>query len=116
MSKGVNRIIKGAYPSDWNAIARRVKKKAGWMCERCGSLHNVVNHYVLTVHHLDGDKSNCEAWNLAALCQCCHLSIQGRVNPFQDYMLKEEMSEWFKPHYKGMLKALESGTWPTPPG
>lgn len=35
---------------------------------------------ILTVHHLDGDKLNCRWWNLAALCQRCHLSIQGRVN------------------------------------
>lgn len=49
-----------------------------------------------TVHHLDGDKSNCRWWNLLALCQRCHLTIQSRVNPHQPYML--EHSEWFKPY------------------
>jgi hypothetical protein len=49
-----------------------------------------------TVHHLDGDKANCRWWNLLALCQRCHLTIQSRVNPHQPYML--EHSEWFKPY------------------
>lgn len=33
----------------------------------------------LTVHHLDGDKANMRWWNLLALCQFCHLSVQARV-------------------------------------
>ncbi len=49
-----------------------------------------------TVHHLDGNKSNCEWWNLLALCQRCHLTIQSRVNPQQPYMF--EHTAWFKPY------------------
>lgn len=52
-----------------------------------------------TVHHLDGNKANCRWWNLLALCQRCHLTIQSRVNPQQPYML--EHSEWFKPYVAG---------------
>lgn len=51
---------------------------------------------ILTVHHLDGDKSNCAWWNLLALCQRCHLTIQGAVNPDIPYFL--EHSDWFKPY------------------
>ncbi|MDD5305410.1 MAG: hypothetical protein PHS14_20110, partial [Elusimicrobia bacterium] len=40
---------------------------------------------VLTVHHLDGNKANVRLWNLAALCQVCHLVIQGRVAFYQSY-------------------------------
>jgi hypothetical protein len=54
---------------------------------------------VLTVHHLDGDKANCRWWNLAALCQVCHLSIQGRVEMGRRWMF--EHSEWFKPYVAG---------------
>lgn len=54
---------------------------------------------ILTVHHLDGDKSNCRWWNLLALCQRCHLQIQGRLNPETPYFL--EHSEWFKPYVAG---------------
>jgi len=34
---------------------------------------------ILTVHHLNGVKADLRWWNLAALCQRCHLTIQGRV-------------------------------------
>jgi hypothetical protein len=54
---------------------------------------------VLTVHHFDGDKSNCEWWNLMALCQRCHLIVQGRVVPDIPYFL--EHSEWAKPYVAG---------------
>lgn len=49
-----------------------------------------------TVHHLDGNKANCEWWNLLALCQRCHLTIQSRVNPQIPYFLSH--SDWFKPY------------------
>jgi hypothetical protein len=55
----------------------------------------VAQWRVLTVHHLDGDKRNCRWWNLAALCQRCHLQIQGRVKMGQVY--PHEHSEWFRP-------------------
>ncbi len=51
---------------------------------------------ILTTHHLNGDKSDCFWGNLAALCQRCHLIIQGRVNPATPYFL--EHSDWFKPY------------------
>ena len=54
---------------------------------------------VLTVHHLDGNKQNCLWWNLAPLCQRCHLSIQTRVKMHQIYPY--EHSEWFKPYAAG---------------
>jgi hypothetical protein len=54
---------------------------------------------ILTVHHLDGDKPNCRWWNLAALCQRCHLTIQGRVKMHRPWML--DHSEWFKPYVAG---------------
>lgn len=54
---------------------------------------------ILTVHHLDGDKANCRWWNLAALCQRCHLTIQGRVRLSQVFPF--EHSEWFKSYAAG---------------
>ncbi len=95
------------YPEDWDAIAHRIKEAAGWKCERCKHAHDLESSHVLTVHHLDGDKSNCADWNLAALCQRCHLKIQGRVK--MDQMFFEDIldvSEWFKPHLQGYLQSL----------
>ena len=95
----------GDYPPDWAEIAKRVKEAAGWRCVRCRHYHDVEAHYVLTVHHLDMDKSNCADWNLAALCQRCHLSVQGRVDFTQQYML--EHSDWMKPYVEGFKAAME---------
>jgi hypothetical protein len=54
---------------------------------------------ILTVHHLDGNKANCRWWNLAALCQRCHLEIQAKVVIERVY--PHEHSEWFKPYAAG---------------
>ena len=54
---------------------------------------------ILTVHHFDGNKLNCRWWNLGALCQRCHLTIQGRVKLHVPYMF--DHSQWFKPYVAG---------------
>lgn len=54
---------------------------------------------ILTVHHLDGNKGNCRWWNLASLCQRCHLQIQGKVQMERVYPWPH--SEWFKPYVAG---------------
>lgn len=88
-------VARGDYPADWPDIAWAIKSMAGWRCERCGAPHGPVPN-VLTVHHLDGDKHNMQHWNLAALCQRCHLRIQGRVKFYQDWAL--EHSPWMATH------------------
>lgn len=62
---------------------------------------------ILTVHHLDGDKSN-DAWfNTLALCQRCHLEIQGKVDPRIPYFL--EHADWFKPFIAGFYAMKYEG-------
>lgn len=51
---------------------------------------------ILTVHHLNGDKLDCRWWNLTALCQRCHLTIQGKVVMERRFLT--EHSEWFRPY------------------
>ena len=87
------------YPPNWKEIAQRVKADAGWLCIRCGHSNDPKSGHVLTVHHLDNDKANCRWWNLAALCQRCHLKVQGSVNMSQQWPF--EHSEWFKPYAAG---------------
>lgn len=61
------------------------------------------------MHHLDGNKANCADWNLAALCQRCHLRIQGRVKMDQGFMEAIlPVSEWFRPHLAGYLNSLSA--------
>jgi 5-methylcytosine-specific restriction endonuclease McrA len=89
----------GEYPADWKELSHRAKIQAQWRCVRCDHEHDVETHYVLTVHHWDGNKSNCEWWNLMALCQRCHLRIQAHSNPTQPYML--DHTDWAKPYAAG---------------
>lgn len=95
---------KGEYPHDWELIALRVKERADWCCIRCGHAHEWETGYVLTVHHLDSDKSNCAWWNLVALCQRCHLSIQGRVILERPWIF--DHTEWFKPYVAGYYASV----------
>lgn len=62
---------------------------------------------ILTVHHLNGTKWDCRWWNLAALCQRCHLTIQGKVLMERVYPL--EHTEWFKPHAAGWYASAYLG-------
>jgi hypothetical protein len=98
---------RGEYPADWPAIAKAVKDAAGWCCIRCGHPHEVSTAHVLTVHHLNGDKADGRWWNLLALCQRCHLSIQGRVAPEQAYL--HPHTPWFRPYAAGFYGATILG-------
>lgn len=62
---------------------------------------------ILTVHHLDGDKANCQWWNLASLCQRCHLTIQGRV--LMARVWPWEHTEWFRPYVAGYYATVYLG-------
>ena len=96
----------GAYPPNWDKIAKAVKDAAGWRCVRCNHAHEPEAGYTLTVHHLDIDPSNCAWWNCAPLCQRCHLHIQGKVIMEQPYLFQH--SEWFLP-YVGGYYAKQAG-------
>ena len=101
--------MENQYPLDWVQIAERIKDAAGWCCERCQHPHDLETAHVLTVHHLDGNKANCAEWNLAALCQRCHLKIQGRVKMDQLFMPGVlPVSGWFEPPYAGYLNSLKT--------
>jgi len=89
----------GTYNPDFAQKALALKESHHWRCERCGRPHDPPAGYALTIHHLDGDKSNDADWNLACLCQRCHLQIQGRVFLPQSYMF--DHTPWFKPHLDG---------------
>lgn len=93
----------GIYPPHWPELAKVVKDAAEWRCVRCAHVHDPAVGRCLTVHHFDGDKSNCERWNLMALCQACHLSVQGRVDPSMPLMF--EPSAWAIPYVAGYYES-----------
>lgn len=95
----------GEYANNQREIHENLKELWGWKCERCNHIHDPRGGYTLTVHHLDGNKSNNSKWNLAVLCQRCHLAIQGKVIMSQYYMF--DHSDWFKPHVEGYLESIK---------
>jgi hypothetical protein len=94
----------GEYPPDWPEIAMRVKDEAGWKCVRCGHPHDIDSDHVLTVHHLDMNPSNSAWWNLAVLCQRCHLHIQHKVQLERPWLFTH--SAWFRPYAAGYYAHL----------
>lgn len=97
---------RGTYPENWDVIAERIKQQAGRRCEKCGSPSEPGR--ILTVHHLDGDKSNVSDDNLVALCQVCHLHVQARFIPGQIPMWPEEWQL-----SRGLEKGLRDERLPT---
>lgn len=124
------------YPYAWAhgdpAVKDLVRERAGHRCVRCGHPYSKgagewspcddgcshggpVRHVgateaqwrILTVHHLNGVKGDCRWWNLAALCQRCHLVIQGRVVMERVYPF--EHSPWFKPYAAGWYASAYLG-------
>lgn len=99
------------YPDNWEQLVTQLRERFGMKCERCKREHDPESGYCLTVHHLDNNPRNNADWNLALLCQRCHLAIQGRVTMNQDFW--EQMlpvSDWFKPHYEGYKSSLKQRT------
>lgn len=114
------------YPPEWHTeIKHAVREAAGNRCTRCQHPYDkgagkwspcdeLCNHdrqvrswRILTVHHLDGNKANCRWWNLVALCQRCHLQIQGRVR--MERVWPWEHSEWFRPYVAGFYAWMYLG-------
>jgi hypothetical protein len=108
--------FRGEYVADRKALHNAVRAEAGHRCIRCFHPEGDVPSQrvacddrcahprdgklrILTVHHLTGDKSDNRWWNLLALCQSCHLTIQGRVIPERPWLL--EHSAWFVPYVCG---------------
>lgn len=62
---------------------------------------------ILTVHHLDGNKENCQPYNLAALCQRDHLEVQAKV--VMERVYPGPHSPWFRWHAAGYYAEVYLG-------
>jgi hypothetical protein len=90
----------GGWQPDHVIEAGDLGEDAGWHVRHGNEM--VAHWRVLTVHHLRlgaDAKRDLRWWNLAALCQRCHLSIQGKVQ--MERVWPHEHSEWFKPYAAG---------------
>lgn len=100
----------GSYPTDWPELARRVRLEAGNRCVRCRWPDDPDAGRMLTVHHFDGNRSNNARWNLMALCQRCHLSVQARVDPANPILF--DPRPWAMPYIAGLYES--GGCTPSP--
>ena len=91
------RFLHSDGPGDWTAEAE-AEAEIGRMLH-ASHIAIEAEYRILTVHHLNGVKADCRWWNLAALCQRCHLTIQGKV--VMDRVWPHEHSDWFKPYVAG---------------
>ena len=70
------------YSIDWTETLRRsIRERDHYTCQRCGKLQS---DKAFDVHHVDGNKKNCNPDNLITLCRKCHIRItydnKGRKN------------------------------------
>jgi len=109
---------RGEYPPNWTDLAIAAKRRAQFHCENCGHQSHMSdweNRQILTVHHLDLDKSNCHPSNLIVTCQRCHLSIQARFRPGQLHLPHIEPPRWYHRTQtfqdKGTLPEIDDAPW-----
>jgi hypothetical protein len=71
------------YAAGWKVIARRIRDRDEWTCQRCGERRKRWG-YALHVHHINGDKLDNDPANLTSLCAGCHRQAHRKeviVNP-----------------------------------
>jgi 5-methylcytosine-specific restriction endonuclease McrA len=96
---------RGPYRYEWLGEGREevgsegFVSTAGQVKHLCGLRAVEARWRILTVHHLTMDKADLRWWNLASLCQRCHLQVQGKVQMARVYPWPH--SEWFKPYAAG---------------
>lgn len=85
------------YPLEFNDnLKEQIRKRDNFICQKCGITeeeHLIVYGKVLSVHHIDYDKENCDEENLITLCNECNI----RINYNRDY--------WFA-YFRYIMKNL----------
>ena len=60
------------YPPEWTYKLRlEIRRRDGFTCQNCGKYQRGLD-----VHHIDGNKWNCDPSNLISLCRSCHRFIE----------------------------------------
>lgn len=72
---------KTEYSKEWTSDLRNsIRIRDNFTCQHCGT-HQKQLKSILSVHHIDYNKKNCQENNLISLCKKCH----GRTNSLRTY-------------------------------
>ena|SRR3990167_8652969 len=66
------------YPSGWDSIKREVRIRDDHFCLNCSTAEFGANR-APDVHHIDGNKQNCDLGNLVSLCRKCHALAENNM-------------------------------------
>ena len=75
------------YPDNWPEISEERKRLSGYQCAACSLRLSLRQSRFLHVHHLNGQKNECNAENLQVLCIRCHADepLHGHLKGSPDY-------------------------------
>ncbi len=70
-------ISENEYPKEFNnELKEKIRKRDDYTCQNCSMTEEeqlIVLGYILSIHHIDYDKENCEDTNLITLCLWCNI-------------------------------------------
>lgn len=84
-----------------NKLKEKIKQRDDYICQLCNITeeeHLIVFGIVLSVHHIDYDKANCDEDNLITLCQNCNLRANFNrkywIKYFKKALISKEDKQW----------------------
>lgn len=72
-------------------LKEQIRKRDNYTCQLCGITeeeHLILYGLVLSIHHIDYDKPNCDDNNLITLCRQCNARVNFNRNYWQEHFTK----------------------------
>ncbi len=95
-------ISKNPYPFTWTEkLRRKIRRRDAYLCMMCGRHQDEFNRSH-DIHHIDGDKDNCNKENLICLCHRHHTIIEksGKVQIFWMPKFQKMLNKLYGYEYK----------------
>lgn len=87
-------------PQSFQKAREKVFEEKGHECIICGRGHDYSPRQDLSVHHINGDRSDNRLENLIPVCQRCHLRIHRRdEEPYREYHRQLPEDDRHTPEY-----------------